>query len=469
MKPIGTLARALKTRVLAYATMEDHFVFGILSPAVRSLRLTDGFVRNVFVLLTGTTAAMIIPVVAFPLLTRLYTPHDFGIFALYVSIVTIISVPISGNYDSAVVLPEKDEDAINLVGVCLAVSLLVGVVLLILSWLFARETSALLGNRHISAWLRLVPLTAFIMGLQETLSYWANRRRQFRRIGANRIIESVVTPVVTLTLGLRSWGVGGLVAGLMGGKAAATWMLGRGLWREKKERRLSLSKKSMLEQGKRYSDFPLYSAPTSFLDTLALQIPVLLLTKFFSPTVVGLFALATRAIGTPLALVGSSIGKVYYQWISEAARQDVDLRSYVLQVAKYLLLLVSGPVLGAVLFSPVLFRFVFGGQWGVAGEYARILAFPLAIKFIVAPLAVIMPASGNIRLGSVWKMIYFCSTAIVLFVAAHFSAKTFLCIYGAHEMVLYGFYFFLILKASTDVRLPGSGSMGAGKASEAES
>jgi len=448
--------------------LKDHYLSGILHPAVRSLRLADGFVRNVFVLMSGTTVAMIIPVAASPLMTRLYSPYEFGIFALYVSIVTIISVPISGNYDWAVVLPKKDEDAINLVGVCLAASLFVAIVLFILSWLFAGETSALLGNRHISAWLRLVPLTAFIMGLQETLSYWANRRRQFKRIGANRIIESIATPVVTLALGLRSWGVGGLVTGLMGGKAAATWMLGRGLWKEKKERGLLLSKKSMLEQGKRYSDFPLYSAPTSFLDTLALQIPVLLLMKFFSPPVVGLFALATKAIGTPLALVGSSVGKVYYQWISEAAREDLDLRSYVLQVAKYLFLLVSGPVLLVVLFSPVLFRFVFGSQWGVAGEYARILVFPLAIKFIVAPLSLIMPASGNIRLGSVWKMIYFCSTAIVLFVAAHFPAKTFLCIYGAHEMVLYGFYFFLILKASTDLRLPGSGSMGSGGAFEAE-
>ena len=104
------------------------------------------------------------------------------------------------------------------------------------------------------------------------------------------------------------------------------------------------AKKACSSRGRRYSDFPLYSAPTSFLDTLPPQIPVLLLMKFFSPPVVGLFALATKAIGTPLALVGSSVGKVYYQWISEAAREDLDLRSYVLQVAKYLFLLVSGPV-----------------------------------------------------------------------------------------------------------------------------
>jgi len=469
VKPLCAFVSTLKTRVFAYATMEDHFLFNILSPAVRSLRIADGFVRNVFVLLGGTTLAMIIPTIASPVLTRLYTPHDFGVFALYVSIVSVIAVPLTGNYDSAIMLPKEDEDAFNLIGVCLAASLSIGVVLLILSLLFGREVGTLLGNRYVSPWLWLAPLTAFVMGLQQTLSYWANRKRQFKRLGTNKVIESTATPVVTLALGLRSWGVGGLIAGLLVGKAAATWMLGRGIWEEKRRERLSLRGEAMLEQGKRYSDFPVYSAPTSFLDVFALQIPVLLLTKFFSPAVVGLFALTTRVMGAPLMLVGTCVGQVYYQWISEAAHRGADLRFYVMRVAKYLVLIASGPVIAAVLFSPVLFRFVFGSRWGVAGEYARILVFPLAIKFIVAPLAAIMPASGNIRLGSVWKMIYFCSTAIVLFVAAHFPAKTFLCIYGAHEMVLYGFYFFLILKASTDLRLPGSGSTRSGGAFEAES
>jgi len=291
------------------------------------------------------------------------------------------------------------------------------------------------------------------MGLQQTLSYWANRKRQFKRLGANRVIESIVHPALTLAVGLRSWGVGGLIAGLLGGKAAATWVLGRGVWAEKKREGLRLRRRTMVEQGRRYSDFPLYSAPASFLDVLALQIPVLLLTKFYNPAVVGLFALAMKVIGAPLSLVGTCVYQVYYQWISEAAHRGGDLKFYVMRVAKYLLLIVSGPVVATVLFSPSLFRIVFGARWEAAGEYARILVFPLAIKFIISPLAAIMPASGNIRLGSAWKMIYFASSAVVLFVGAHFGSKAFLCIYGGHELLLYAFYFSLILKASTGLSL----------------
>ena len=407
MNSFRLLLKTFKSRAYAYATMEDHYFSAVLSPAFKSLSIADGFVRNVFVLMGGATIAMVIPVAVSPLLTRLYTPHDFGLFALFVSIVSVISTAITGNYDSAVMLPKKDEDAVNLIGICLVVSLLACSLLLLVCWLFGGKAGLLLGNQRISPWLLLVPVTVFIMGLQQTLAYWTNRKKQFKRLGTNRIVESVVTPGLSLALGLGSFGVGGLITGLVGGKVAATWMLGRGAWEEKKKGHFSIDRKAMLEQAKRYSDFPLYSAPTSFIDVLALQIPVFFLTKFFDPYVVGWFALTTRVIGAPLALIGSCVGQVYYQWITEAAHRDDDLRYYVIQIAKYLLLLVSIPVLAAVLFSPVLFRYVFGAQWGTAGEYARILIFPLAIKFIVSPLTTIMWASGNIRLGSVWKIVYF--------------------------------------------------------------
>jgi O-antigen/teichoic acid export membrane protein len=310
----------------------------------------------------------------------------------------------------------------------------------------------LLNSPLISTWLPFTPLLAFIMGLQQTFSVWANRKKQFKRLGANRITESIVTAVASVALGIYSWGAGGLVAGLFGGRIAAAWMLGSGVWRERTRGKLPLKTHVMVEQAKKYFDFPLLSAPASFLDSLALQIPVLLLTKSFGPSVVGLFALSTKVFGVPLALVGACVGQVYYQWAAEASRRNDNLRSHVVKVAEYLALIVVGPLIAAVLFSPMLFSLVFGEQWRVAGEYARLLVFPLAARFIVSPLAVIMPASGNIRLGSAWKIIYFCSTALVLYIASWFQPMTFFCVYAAHEIVLWAVNFFLILRISADVR-----------------
>lgn len=433
---------------------EDRYISSLISPVVISLRLADGFVRNVFVLMGGTTVAMILPVLATPLLTRLYTPEDYGVFALFLSVATLLSVLVTGNYEPALMLPEKDEEAFNLLAVCLAVCLFVCALLFIGSSFLAPQAALLLGSPHISTWLQVAPVLAFIVGLQQVFSYWVNRKKQFKRLGTNRVVESIVTPAVSIIFGLCSWSVGGLVAGVLGGKIAATLMIGRSVWREKKKWKPLFKPDNMIEQAKRYFDFPMLSAPVSLLDLLALQIPVFLLTRSFGPSAVGLFALSTRVIGTPLALLGSCVGEVYYQWTAETMRRSDCLRPYVVKVAGYLGFIAVGPLAAAVLFSPSFFAVVFGEQWRAAGEYARILAFPLAARFIVSPLAVIMPASGNIKLGSAWKIIYFCSTALTLYIASLFQPKTFLYVYSAHELIFLGIQYFLILKTSDNVRLP---------------
>src|SRR5512133_2862261 len=98
VEPLTSLYKSLKARLFAYFTMDNQPFFGLLSPVLVSLRLSDGFVRNVFVLMSGTTIAMVVPIVASPVLTRLYTPEDYGVFALYVSIISAAAVIVEGGY-----------------------------------------------------------------------------------------------------------------------------------------------------------------------------------------------------------------------------------------------------------------------------------------------------------------------------------------------------------------------------------
>jgi O-antigen/teichoic acid export membrane protein len=415
------------------------------------LRYAGGFIRNVCVLLSGATMAMIIPVIAAPLLTRLYTPDDYGVFALYVSVVSILSVSVTGNYDSAIMLPKKDEDAFNIVAVCFVICFFLSTILFALLLFFGGYVTSFLGNPNIATWLRLVPFMVFIIGAHQAFNYWANRKKQFRSLAINKVTESATTPVLSLLMGLGRFGVSGLVLGLVGGKVAAAWMLGRQTWQEGREGNTPIKPAVMAEQAKRYYHFPLYAAPTSVLDVLALQAPVLFLTKIFGAADAGLFSLTTRVIGAPLALVGVCIGQVYHQSIAEARHRNDNLTTYVLKVAAYMALIAS-PLLFLAFFFPSLFSVIFGQQWRAAGEYARILIFPLAVKFVVSPLATIMPVSGNLGLGAAWKVIYFVATCVTLYAASRFQVKTFLYIYSIQDIVLYGLYFLLILKASKNVQ-----------------
>ena len=86
--------------------------------------------------MTGTTIAQAIPIAISPILTRIYSPEDFGILALFMAIVMIFGSISNGRYELAIMLPKKDQDAINIFALGLIITLSISILLLIIVILF---------------------------------------------------------------------------------------------------------------------------------------------------------------------------------------------------------------------------------------------------------------------------------------------------------------------------------------------
>jgi len=71
------------------------------------------FSRNVLTPMTGTTITQAIPIAISPILTRIYTPEDFGVLALFVAITAIFGGIANGRYELATMLPKKDKYGIG--------------------------------------------------------------------------------------------------------------------------------------------------------------------------------------------------------------------------------------------------------------------------------------------------------------------------------------------------------------------
>ena len=94
------------------------------------------FTSNVLKLITGTALGQLITVLVSPILTRLYSAEDFGIFAIYISVAGILSVIITLRFEDAIVLPAEDNEAIDLVLLGLGISLIFSLILLLTFFLF---------------------------------------------------------------------------------------------------------------------------------------------------------------------------------------------------------------------------------------------------------------------------------------------------------------------------------------------
>ena len=143
--------------------------------------------------MTGTAIAQAIPIALSPILTRLYRPEDFGVLALYMAICGVISTVATARYELAIMLPEDEESAINIVALSIVVAVITSILTLTVVTLFNAPITRLLGNTEISRWLYFIPLSILLTGVYQSLNYWANRKNQYRWMANTRVVQSVGT------------------------------------------------------------------------------------------------------------------------------------------------------------------------------------------------------------------------------------------------------------------------------------
>ena len=347
------------------------------------------FIKNVFTLMTGTAIAQAIPFLISPILSRLYTPDDFGVFALFLSIPAVIGVISTGRYELAIMLPKEKRTARNIIILSLIIACLVSLVTFILIIIFKQYIIAFFEAPEIGPWLYLVPVMVLFMGIYQTFNYWSIRNKTFRKNAISRISQSGSNGATQLALGAANAGPVGLIAGTIIGQMTAAIILAWRTITRPRELREAFSKKLIRENASRYSIFLKINTPHAFIDSLQDQGIVYVVICFFSKMVLGSYAFAYRILKAPVGLIGNSIYQVFFQKASKAFQEGQDIQPMVLKIYRNLFL-IGFPIFFLIfLFAPSLFAFVFGEEWKLAGEIAQIIIPWLFLNFMVMPVSCI--------------------------------------------------------------------------------
>ena len=266
----------------------------------------ESFAFDVLTLAGGTTFAQILTILSAPVLTRLYGPEDFGVWALYISITSIISVIACMRYEYSIMLPESDEEAVNLLGLSFLAVLFVSGLTFPIVWYFKEPIVNILNSQQIGDYLWLVPPFIFVNGLFLALNNWNSRTKLFKRLSLSRVFSSVSATATQIGFGLaEKVGAGGLVAGSLAGQSIATFVLGGQIWRD--DRKLimkSLHWKKIYEGFKKYRKFSLIDTWAALMNSVSWQLPAFLLAAFFTPAVVGFYSLGFRLLQLPMSFIG---------------------------------------------------------------------------------------------------------------------------------------------------------------------
>ncbi|MFY0741927.1 oligosaccharide flippase family protein [Solibacillus silvestris] len=375
--------------------------------------------KNVLMLLTGTTIAQAIPIAISPILTRIYTPEDFGLLALFISITSIMGVIATARYELAIMLPEDDDDAKNLVALSILISATIGSLLLIIFIIWGEGLANLLGNSQIYSWLFLVPLSVLFTGIYQSFSYWSNRKQQYRRLAINKVTQSTTTAGTNLIIGTVKGGAFGLIFGTILAQFVATSRL---VIQSFKNEKLSINQVSFIQMktlASRYDQFPKISMWSGLLNTASIQMPIFLLSVFFNSTIVGWYSLAHRVLSMPMSVLGSAVGQVFFQVSSDIKHEDpLKLRRMTYKAYKSMLFIGLLPMSIIFAFGDILFGFIFGDEWRIAGEYARLLSIWLLLVFVSSPLSLLFTVLEKEGVALLFNIAIFLSRIIALIIGA---------------------------------------------------
>jgi O-antigen/teichoic acid export membrane protein len=427
--------------------------------AVKRVFFKEEFNRNVLTLVTGTGLAQIIPLAVTPIMARIYSPEQFGLFALFIAVASSLSVVATGRYELAIMLPRKDVDAANIAILSILINFVVSFLLLGGVWLFNAPISDALGNHSISTWLYFVPLAVLLNGIYLNLNYWSNRKRLYFLMANRRVIQSGGTAAVQLGLGVLRAGAGGLVIGSISGQALAAGMMARMVHRHSPQLWRGIDKRKMRVLAQRYKNCPKLLVPAHTLGALSAQFPTIFINATFGLAASGFFMLAERAVGSPLSLVSGSISDVFRQQISQSYLAGKHCRREFLSALTKLSVIATPPFVVLLFFAPSLFALLFGEKWRVSGEYAQLMCPMFFLRFISNPLSVVAIIAQKNRYELLWQAGLL--MLLVLSALSHYfvllDAKKFIVLFMIIYSILDLTYLFANYKFACDGDLKGQG------------
>jgi O-antigen/teichoic acid export membrane protein len=388
---------------------------------MRKLLSQSSYARNVITLMAGTGMAQIIPLLISPMLTRLYTPEDFGMFAFYLAVVSIAAVPVTGRYELAIVLPKNDRNAIHIVALSLGLSFCVSFLMLLLIYFFDQEIVNLLNLPELDMWIYCVPLSTMLIGMYMSLNYWSNRKGHYRCLAISRVAQTGFGSVAQLSLAYFFAGPVGLVCGQLIGQFLAILLLLYSTHKENRKQYRSLNWSRAAGLARKYKNFPRIMVAGHALNAASGQMPLIILNTVFGAATAGFYTLVQRVLSMPMTLIASAIGDVFRQEASKKYASDGNCREVYVNSFKRLLIIAIVPFISLFSITPMLFTIIFGEPWRVAGEYAQILAPMFFMQFITSPLSPMFIIGQKQKLDFFWQIGLVVSVSLALLMGVIFS------------------------------------------------
>lgn len=344
------------------------------------------FTKNTLTLISGTTIAQVISIGISPILSRIYSLEEFGMFASFSALVGFVSLLVGARYEGAILLPKKNSDAANLLVLSLFFNVIISVLFLGIVYIYSFFT---IEDHEIKLldWYYLAPIFTMFTGFAQSINNWYNRKKAYKKIVYYRVMNSALNSGGSLTFAYSFQELNGLILSIIMSSVFSISVFVNSLKKDFTEFKSKISIERMKSLAIEYKRFPLTNSFQALSDALQIYGIVYFIDHFFGKVVLGIYSFSMRVLQVPMNFIGGALSQVFYQQASDTYNVGGDLQVLIRNTIKKSVIIAIPILLVLLLFGPQLFAFIFGKSFYDAGVYAQLLSPWILLDFVRAPLS----------------------------------------------------------------------------------
>lgn len=395
------------------------------------------FIGDSFLMILSSGIAQVILIITTPIITRLYSPAEFGELTIFSNIAMILIPIINARYDLLIVNAKNDRSANILSQISFLISLLI---LLILIPILA-----------ISAWLYpnfildfiFIIIMLFLVSLTNIFTNYLNKERKYKVLSLINVFRAGSMALLQIIFGLLSLGSLGLIIGFslsyitgitLGYK---TFKKHFNIVRNKEETKaLFLENKNQL----------VYSTPSILLNSLSFSVVVFFIGILYTNTEVGIYGMAIRVLGIPVTIISLGLSKIFMQQANDYYIERGNFRNLLLKFSSTLVIVSIILYVPLYLFSEELVNILLGHSWVDAITVIKIVIPLFVIRLIVSTVSLSVIVLQKQQLELILQALFLIGTTVT-FVISKMLNLTFLNFVSINTAVLIVSYmiFFIAL------------------------
>lgn len=408
----------------------------LLDKVNAKLDMQGGVLKAVSVLVGGTAFAQGVSVLALPFLTRLYSPKDFALFAVYASLLGMLSVASCLRFEIAIPIPEDDNEAVHLVILGLVSNLIISFLIGLIVWIFHTNIIVLIKQPDFALLLWLVPIGVFFSGVYNTLQYWTTRKKQFSIIAKTRMVQSVSGTSIQIVMGVIGLSALGLIIGQIIKVSAGIRRLAVSFGNEAGTLVKKITSQQLKQTFKKNDQFPKYSTFDALANAAGIQLPIIIIAALSLGPEAGYLMLAMQILMIPMGFIGGAISQIYLAHAPEAFEQG-NIRLYTVDILEKLFKISFGLLIFIGIVSPIMVGYIFGSEWDDVGLIISWMIPWFIFQLISSPISMIMHITNKQKKLLILTIFGFILKVSLIFIQYYINSDYLLQAYAISSAAFY--------------------------------